>query len=769
MVRSQGTHLKPAALIASLALAGLVSSAAVTTAHGAVSGSVSFEVTERRPDVPTGLIAQVTGIQEPGVVGAPLLQRLQVTLPDGVQFGAQARTASGDLQFCDPSAFAAAGQPAAVCPPGSGIGAVQVETQDGLLVGSLYAGPPSPGTGLPSIFAEGSLGGSAEPTASRIKLVGGLSVGADGRLGMLFDQIPRAFSSLRLQLAAGPGALVGTPRACNGYAGLATLTSAATGSVFATASAISIDQDCAPQGFSPSVDVWSDDRQAGAVGVSTLAIARGDRTPRLRTIQASAPSGLLADIGGTPECGLTGEAAAACPGDTRIGSAELTIGVGASPRTITGPIYLTPRASGAVAGGHLAARVRLGALDLGDVVIPIRMDLRPTDAGITLTFDVPDRFRGIDLAVRRVAMRFDRPGFTLNPSSCGPLAFGATITADTGAVTSPGGQITYDRCDARPFAPTLQATLTGETTAGGHPNVNVALNARAGDSNLRSANVVLPTGIAPDVNNIQNSCSLAEFNAVTCSANARVGTATARVSLTPEPIPGDVYLVKVPGEALPGLGLSFTGRFAQRVLGVTRIEPKSQRLIVRFEAIPDLPLRRLDLDIFGGAKGPIKVASGTCPESAVWDASFAAHGPQVSSHTIPATCAPRPAKRSAITLSSTYGLSWRLVDLGGRSLQSAKLTLPAGFAIVKARASRRQYQSVKLAGAAAKLSFTTKAVIVATTGKTTRTLTVRLKAGSVKRTSPLAAKQGTRRVKLKVRLGFTDGTVQNQTITVRAK
>ncbi|MDO9355033.1 MAG: hypothetical protein Q7T55_15145, partial [Solirubrobacteraceae bacterium] len=250
---------------------------------------------------------------------------------------------------------------------------------------------------------------------------------------------------------------------------------------------------------------------------------------------------------------------------------------------------------------------------------------------------------------------------------------------------------------------------------------------------------------------------------------ARVGTTTARVAVTPEPIPGDVYLVAIPGETLPGLGLSFTGRFSQRVLSVTRIEQPSQRLVVRFDAIPDLPLRRLDLDIFGGAKGPIKVSAATCPETAVWDATFAAHGSQASSHTIPAPCAPRVAKRSAITLSSTYGLSWRLTDLGGRSLQSAKLTLPGGFAVVKGRASRRQYQSVKLSGAAAKLTFTTKAVIVTASGKNTRQLAVKLKAGSVRRTTALKPGQGTRRVKLKVRLAFTDGSVQNQTITVRAK
>lgn len=772
-VRSLGKHLNPAALIASLALAGALSPAAAQTAHAApgdVSGSVTFGVTERRPDVPTGFSARITVATPAGETAPSQLKRLQITLPDGVGLGAQARTSSGDLQLCSPEAFAVGSALAAGCPAGSTIGAVQIIAGGQVLDGPVYVGAPS-SSGLPSVYVQASEGaGSGLPGAFRVKLVGTLGVGGDGRLGIAFDQIPApAFDSLELALTGGPGAVLGTPAACNAYAGLASMTSALTDVTFSTAATISIDQDCGLPGFSPNIEFWSDDRRAGASGASTVAVNRADRSPRLRSVVATLPSGFLADIGSVPECGLVGDAAAGCGGQSRVGSLELTTGVGPAPRAIAGDIFITPRLPGAVAGAHAVVRVRAGELDLGNLVVPIRVDLRPTDAGLTVSFDLPDRFRGVDLAIRRAAFRLDRPNFALNPSSCGPLGFGASFGSTQGTSAGSGGQLSYASCDALPFAPTLQATLTGETSPDGHPNVSVALNARPGDSNLRSANVVLPTGIAADLRNIQNQCPLESFNAVACSATTRVGTTTARVALTPEPIPGDVYLVRVPGESLPGLGLSFTGRFSQRVLSLVKTDQKTQRLVVRFDAIPDLPLRRLDMDIFGGAKGPIQLAPGICPEAAVWDATFGSHGPQVSSHTIPATCAPRPAKRSAITLSSTYGLSWRLTDLGGRSLQSAKLTLPAGFAIVKGRASRRQYQSVKLAGAVAKLGFTTKAVIVTASGKTTRTLAVKLKGGSIKRTGSVKKNAGARRVKLKIRLAFTDGSVQNQTITVRAK
>jgi hypothetical protein len=619
------------------------------------------------------------------------------------------------------------------------------------------------------VYVEASLGGSTAPDAPRVKVAGGLSVGADGRLGIVFDEVPAPpFSEFDLSLAGGDQALLDMPRNCGAYAGLVTLTSANTGASYSAASAITVDQDCGRPAFSPSVAVTSDNAQAGSFATANFGVSRPDRSPRLKSVNFSLPAGLLADIGSVPECGLTGDAAAACGGDTRVATIDATVGLGGAPRTISGSVFITPRAAGAVAGIQVVFHVRAGDLDLGNLVLAGRVDLRPTDAGLNVSFDVPQSHHGLSLDTRGVVVHIDRPSFALNPSSCNLLGYSAQVTADTGESANPQGVIAFTGCEGMPFAPTLQATLTGETQPLGHPNVSVALNARAGDSNLSAATVTLPRGIVADPNNLKNICPLDQFNAVVCSATTRVGTATARVAVTPEPIPGDVYLVRIPGETLPGLGLSFTGRYSQRVLSVVKTNAQ-QRLVVRFDAIPDLPLRSLNMDVFGGRTGPIAVAPGVCVAGGVWDASFAAHGKQVSSHTIPSPCAPHDAKKAAITLSSSYGLTWRQSDLGGRTLQAAKLTLPGGFQIVKARASRKQFQVVRLEGAAGKLAFTSKAVIVTPKTKTTQTVTVRLKAGSIRRTTAIKPNETARRVKVKVRLAFTDGTVQNQVITVRAK
>lgn len=763
-------------LVAAIAVgSGLLASPAF-----ALSGSLAFSGYERRPAVPSGLTATVSVPVDAGDPGASQLRRLQVTLPQGFDLGPQMSTGGGALQTCSAGAFSVHAAVASACPASTKIGAVSVtvpSTPARTLLGDVFLGAQSGVGELPPLFVEASLDGSAAPDAPRVKLVGSLSVDGEGRTSVTFDEIPAPpgggggaplFSELRLVLFGGDHSLISTSAACGAYAGTASFTSASTGETAVAAAPVSLDADCTLPAFNPSFSMWPDDPQAGAQTTTTIQLTREDRSPRLGTSRLSLPNGLLANIGTVPECPFLDAAAAGCGAESQIGTVEAVVGIGPAPRTLNGAVFITPRPAGAVAGVSLVLRARVGDVDLGDFVMPARVDLRPDTAGLDVTYTLPSRFKGIALNMRSARVRLDRPGFMLNPSSCGPLAYSSTLSNEYGHSVQTGGGATYSGCGNLPFVPTLAAQLTGETGPLGHPNVRVALNVRGGDSTLKGATVTLPRGVGADTANLQNICSRAAFDSVSCSASQRVGTATARVSVTPEPIPGDVYLVQNPGDQLPGLGLSFTGRYAQRVMSSVRIGPEN-RLVTRFETIPDLPLRTLDMDIVGGKGGPLRMASTVCQPGAVWDAAFVGQGGQLSSHTIASPCTPTDAKRSAITLSSITGLTWRISELGGRTLQSAKLTLPNGFLFVRKRARLRQFQVVKLTGSAAKVTVTSRAVILQPRTKTTRSLLLKLKAGSVARTVPVKANAPLKRVKVKVRLGFTDGNVQNQTITLRAR
>lgn len=749
-----------AALVASLALGAGSAHAAAPT------GAVQFAGYETAGAVPTGLRIRVDVDDDGGA--PPLLRRLDVDLPAGFDLGAQAASRPGGLVLCSPAQFKPAAAGRGECPSSADLGEARMDapTVGAPLTGRMWLGTPTIPGGLPTLDVEVSEGGSDAPDAKRVKLVGALASDPSGRLRISFDQIPQpAFGRLELALDGGPTALLVTPPSCGAAAGLVTFTAAADGATGSSAGATTIGPDCASGELAPTLTLTSDDRRAGAESTMRGTLRVPDRGPAPTGAMVRLPPGLLAHIGDITECAESTAAAGQCGAESRIGSISLISGAGASPATFTGSLFIVPRGPGAVAGLAAVVDMRLGELDLGRLVISGQFILRPTDAGLDLQMALPTSFAGLGVHLREALLVIDRGAFALNPSTCGPLSYSGTVSGTGGAVAEAAGAITYDGCGALPFAPTLTAALGGETGPLGHPNVTVGLNARAGDSNLQGAVVTLPRGIAADPANIQNACPERVFQAAACSATARVGTTTARVALTPEPIPGDVYLVKIDGQQLPGLGLSFTGRYAQRVLSTVRVGPDN-RLVVRFDAIPDLPLRRLDLTIIGGPQGPIRVAGGKCLDGSVWDASFRGQGGQASSHTIPAPCPPRAAKRAAVTLSSARGLSVRLTDLGGRNLHSMKVTLPQGFGFNKARAANRRFRSLALNGGPATVKATNRTVQVFPKGVTTTRLSLKLGAGTVRRSAGSGA--ASKSVVVEVRLAFTDGSVQRQKIRLRA-
>jgi hypothetical protein len=279
---------------------------------------------------------------------------------------------------------------------------------------------------------------------------------------------------------------------------------------------------------------------------------------------------------------------------------------------------------------------------------------------------------------------------------------------------------------------------------------------------MRSAVVTLPQGVAADPKNVANTCERADFEASRCPANSRVGSAEARVTITPEVIPGDVYLVRVPGLVLPGLGLSFTGRFAQRVLSTVKINGES-RLVTRFDAVPDLPLKQLTIHVDSGPHSPLQLPALACANGTRWDGTFTGQGGQTSTAQTGLQCA----AVSQVRLSDAGGLSLRLFDFGGRHLTSLKATLPAGWRFDPEAAKKPNAYWVRMTGSAAKATFTRQSLTVrATTGLAT---TVRLKVdGKVVGVKSRAAKRA-KKVTLAVRLSFSDGTVQTQSRTVKAR
>ncbi len=333
-----------------------------------------------------------------------------------------------------------------------------------------------------------------------------------------------------------------------------------------------------------------------------------------------------------------------------------------------------------------------------------------------------------------------------------------------GATATVGGSIGFAGCAARPFAPTLTATLGGEIGPLGHPNVTVGLNARDGDSNLQGATVTLPRGIVADPANLQNACPREVFEATACSAAARASARRPRASAHPGADPRRCLPRPDPRAPAPGLGLSFTGRYTQRVLSTVRVNAQ-QRLVVGFDAIPDLPLRRLDMTIIGGAQGPIRSPRARARPVRVGCRVPGPRRAAVEPHD-PGALPTARAKRAAITLSSKRGLSVRLTDLGGRTLHSMKVTLPTGFTIDRRRAGNRRASTVALTGSKGEDPHDRPDGAGLPLGEVGDGVNLRARCRHGARAARGKGKAVT--VTVTVRLGFTDGTVQRQKIRVRA-
>ncbi len=739
--------------------------------------TVSVATTERRPAAPTGATITVEVPQSSTGPRSALLRSASVTLPAGLELGAQAATRDGGLGLCTATEFAAKSTTsAAACAASSRAGDVRIETPllAEPLTGSLFLGEQSAVGELPALYLEAALPGANAADAARIKLVGQVSVDEQGQLTTVFEDVPQLrFSKLQITFPEGPSALFRTPRTCGTTTGVSQLTSWASATPQPSTASLTIDQDCELPPFAPEFSMAVADPTVGASSPTTVRITRADRSPWLQGVRVALPAGFLANLNAATECGGIEASRGDCPESARIATVRTVAGAGERPLTLEGAMYLRARDPGAVAAAQILVRAKIGAIDLGTVNVPARIDLRTNDAGLVLTTEVPRRFRGLSLELREITVDLDRPGFPLNPTACGPLAASADFTSEGGATAARSTAVAFTGCGARPFQPGFQASLTGDTKPGGHPQVNVRMTPRPGDANLRSATVMLPAGVSTDLKNLQAPCPTEAFEAVACPAQARVGTATARVSITPEVIQGDVFLVRIPGQTLPGLGMSFTGRYAQRVLSTVRID-KSGRVVTDFATIPDLPLTQLDLVVDGGSKSPIQLSPKACTEHRTWDGTFGGQGGQTAKVSAQLDCDAALVGEISPTMSRTKGLSVTIDADPGERIRYTKLTLGTGFRLQQSARLRRYVISRATGAKLSERRRSSKSFFVTYTGKKgagPNELRVRAGLKSLRLPSKYRAR-GLRkgaRIQVRIRTVLDGGKVNVQTRTVKVK
>jgi hypothetical protein len=534
-----------------------------------------------------------------------------VTLPDGMTINPGA---ANGLQSCTDAQFAKGTHDPIACPPASSIGTVSIETPvlPDPLTGTIFLGEPKPGD-MFRLFLE------AHGFGLTIRLAGSVTPDPQtGRLTATFAGTPQVpFTDFKLQFAGGPTATLATPLAC----GPATTTSALTpysGAPAATPSDVfTVDADgaggaCPPTPFTLGFAAGTADQHAGAFSPFTLTVTREDRQNFLSRLSVREPPGLLGMLSNVPLCGADHAAAGTCPEATRVGTSSVKSGAGSQPFALSGPVYLTGPYGGAPFGLSIAIRALAGPFDLGTVVVRAAIHVDPSDSHLTIDADpLPQILEGIPLRLREVTVAIDRAGFIFNPTSCVPLAIGATLTAVDGTVQEVSAPFQATGCDALPFSPKLSATANGKTSEKNGAGLKVTLQQPAGQSNVRSVSVQLPKRLTARGTTVTGACLEATFRAdPSACAGAQIGTVAAVTPVLTTPLGGPVYLV-AHGTGLPTIEALMRGQGLTVDLSGT-IKFTTIGLNSTFETVPDVPITSFVLDLPTGPHSALSASKGVC-------------------------------------------------------------------------------------------------------------------------------------------------------------
>ena len=602
-------------------------------------------------DAPSGLNATVhipqAANEDPEGLGQADLRDTVVTLPEGLLINPSSANGLGSCDGAQIGYLAGSSSPAqftpgpAQCPDSSRIGTVEVDTPliGHPLPGSVYVATPydNPFDSLLAIYiaVHDPLSGIV------VKLAGEVSADpSSGRLTTRFAETPETpFEDFHLDFFGGAGAALRTPATCGPYSTAATLTPwsapesgpPATRSDSYEVAKATGGGECAGSAaalpFAPSFAATSLAPIAAAQTPAVIHLARADGSQELSALTLSPPPGLLARLGGIPACpeaalqaaaaksGRAEQASPSCPADSRVGSVRVGAGAGPAPYFTEGSLYLAGPYKGAPLSFAAITPAAAGPYDLGTVVSRVAAHLDPESARITAIADpIPQILKGIPLDVRQIDVSLDRPGFTLNPTNCDPLAFTGTVSSVLGKSAALSDRYQLGECGALGFKPKLSLALKGATRRTGNPRLIADLTYPKGTyANISRAQVKLPKAAFLDNSHIRTLCTRVQFAAETCPAASVYGKATATSPLVDYTLSGPVYL-RSSDNLLPDLVADLHGPASQpvRFALVGRTDSVGGALRNTFETVPDVPASHFHLELFGGKRGLVELSRNLC-------------------------------------------------------------------------------------------------------------------------------------------------------------
>lgn len=435
-------------------------------------------------------------------------------------------------------------------------------------------------------------------------------------------QLP--LGQVRVSLPGGPRSPLVTPPRCGTYETKAIFTPWANpATTFTSTSTFQIlsgpgGAPCPVEDpFSPGFTAGTVDNAAGAYSPFLVRLTRSDGEAEITRFDSILPPGVVGKIAGLAHCSDAAIAAAAgksggeelafpsCPAGSEVGHVIAGSGVGSELTYVKGNVYLAGPFGGAPLSVVAIVPAVAGPFDVGTVVTREALDLDPTTAEVRVdgasSDPIPTILQGVPLKLRDLRIDVDRPGFTLNPTSCDPEQARATLFSHARSVAL-SHRFQASGCGNLGFKPKLSLKLKGGTRRGKHPSLRSVLTPRPGDANIAGATVLLPRSQQIDNAHINNPCTRVQFNADACPEGSVLGTAKAWTPLLDQPLEGPVYFRSNGGEReLPDIVADLHGQF--RIILVGFVDSRNARLRTRFLGVPDAPVSKFLLNLKGGKAG----------------------------------------------------------------------------------------------------------------------------------------------------------------------
>jgi len=628
--------------------------------------SQAIAPTTTAADSPSGADFQlnVPQFESPTVPSPSEIRATTVTLPPG--FSIAPNVTNGKVTCSDAQAKFGTTEEAE-CPEDSKIGSISVETPvlPGPLTGYVYLGEPKPGNRYRMFLV-------FDGFATHIKLPGTITPDPQtGQIVISFENLPQTpFARFTMHVFGSERGPLDTPTQCGTYevqsvftpwdSALPTETSRQFFEVNEGPNGTPCPNGARP--FHPGFQAASAANTAASHTAFSLNLNREDGEQNLGSLKVTTPPGFSATLKGVSYCPQASIAAAeaetltgteelahpSCPASSQVGELTAGAGPGSHPLYLPGKVYLAGPYQGAPLSFVFIVPAVSGGYDLGNVVVREGLEINPETAQVTTAgAALPQIFQGIPLRLRQIFVNLNRPNFALNPTNCNPLAVTAEVFGSEGAISNLSNHFQVANCASLGFNPKLSLRLSGSSKRLGNPALAATLTYPGGSdfANLSSTEVVLPPTELLDNAHIQAPCTLKQFAQKACPPGTIIGFAKAETPLLEKPLEGPVYL-RNGSHKLPDIVAALNGQIGEIDL-VGHVDSIHARLRARFETVPDAPVSRFTLDLYGGQKGLTENTEDLCSRPQIAAVTLdAQNGKSIAANqSIQLPCSPKHQKR----------------------------------------------------------------------------------------------------------------------------